>query len=247
MGNKSTNIVGRQPVLEALQEGIQLERIYLQKNASGEVIDRIRELSYNQHIPINYVPVEKLNSLSRIPHQGVIALNSFIQYVDLQDAIDLVVQQGETPLFVMLDGVTDVRNIGAIARSAKCCRSQLIILPDKGVGALNEEALKSSAGALQQIMITRVNSLLKAIDTLRMNGIAVVVTEMGATTPLFEVDLKQPTCLVMGSEDKGVQPYISKAATVKCFIPMPGEFESFNVSVATGILLYEATRQRLVS
>ncbi|MFN5913773.1 MAG: TrmH family RNA methyltransferase, partial [Chitinophagaceae bacterium] len=157
MGNKSTNIVGRQPVLEALQEGIQLERIYLQKNASGEVIDRIREFAYNQHIPVNYVPVEKLNSLSRIPHQGVIALNSFIQYVDLQDAIDLVVQQVETTLFVMLDGVTDVRNIGAIARSAKCCRSQLIILPDKGVGALNEEALKSSAGALQQIMITRVN------------------------------------------------------------------------------------------
>lgn len=245
MGSKSTNIVGRQPVLEALMEGIRLERIYLQKNATGEAIDRIRQLARDQAIPVNLVPHEKLSAMTRIQHQGVVAINSIIEYVELQDAIDWVNQQGQVPLFVMLDGITDVRNIGAIARSAKCCGSQLIILPDKGVGALNEEAMKSSAGALQKIMITRVNSLLKAIDTLRMNGIEIVVTEMQGKDPIYATDLTQPICLVMGSEDKGVQPYIAKAATMRCSIPMPGGFESFNVSVASGIFLYEATRQRM--
>jgi len=245
MGNKSTNIVGRQPVLEALMEGIRLERIYLQKNAIGEAIDRIRQLARDQAIPVNLVPHEKLSAMTRIQHQGVVAINSIIEYVELQDAIDWVNQQGQVPLFVMLDGITDVRNIGAIARSAKCCGSQLIILPDKGVGALNEEAMKSSAGALQKIMITRVNSLLKAIDTLRMNGIEIVVTEIQGKDPIYATDLTQPICLVMGSEDKGVQPYIAKAATMRCSIPMPGGFESFNVSVASGIFLYEATRQRM--
>lgn len=245
MGNKSTNIVGRQPVLEALMEGIRLERIYLQKNATGEAIDRIRQLARDQAIPVNLVPHEKLSAMTRTQHQGVVAINSIIEYVELQDAIDWVNQQGQVPLFVMLDGITDVRNIGAIARSAKCCGSQLIILPDKGVGALNEEAMKSSAGALQKIMITRVNSLLKAIDTLRMNGIEIVVTEMQGKDPIYATDLTQPICLVMGSEDKGVQPYIAKAATMRCSIPMPGGFESFNVSVASGIFLYEATRQRM--
>ncbi|MBM3444738.1 MAG: 23S rRNA (guanosine(2251)-2'-O)-methyltransferase RlmB [Bacteroidetes bacterium] len=245
MGNKSTNIVGRQPVLEALMEGIRLERIYLQKNAIGEAIDRIRQLARDQAIPVNLVPHEKLSAMTRIQHQGVVAINSIIEYVELQDAIDWVNQQGQVPLFVMLDGITDVRNIGAIARSAKCCGSQMIILPDKGVGALNEEAMKSSAGALQKIMITRVNSLLKAIDTLRMNGIEIVVTEMQGKDPIYATDLTQPICLVMGSEDKGVQPYIAKAATMRCSIPMPGGFESFNVSVASGIFLYEATRQRM--
>lgn len=245
MGNKSTNIVGRQPVLEALMEGIRLERIYLQKNATGEAIDRIRQLARDQAIPVNLVPHEKLSAMTRTQHQGVVAINSIIEYVELQDAIDWVNQQGQVPLFVMLDGITDVRNIGAIARSAKCCGSQLIILPDKGVGALNEEGMKSSAGALQKIMITRVNSLLKAIDTLRMNGIEIVVTEMQGKDPIYATDLTQPICLVMGSEDKGVQPYIAKAATMRCSIPMPGGFESFNVSVASGIFLYEATRQRM--
>jgi len=245
MGNKSTNIVGRQPVLEALMEGIRLERIYLQKNAIGEAIDRIRQLARDQAIPVNLVPHEKLSAMTRIQHQGVVAINSIIEYVELQDAIRLGHQQGQVPLFVMLDGITDVRNIGAIARSAKCCGSQMIILPDKGVGALNEEAMKSSAGALQKIMITRVNSLLKAIDTLRMNGIEIVVTEMQGKDPIYATDLTQPICLVMGSEDKGVQPYIAKAATMRCSIPMPGGFESFNVSVASGIFLYEATRQRM--
>jgi 23S rRNA (guanosine2251-2'-O)-methyltransferase len=245
MKKNATHIIGRQPVLEALREGNQLERVFIQRSASGEIIDEIRILAQKLQIPINSVPLEKLHSLTKANHQGVIGLNSIMQYIDLQDAIDHVVQQAMIPLFVMLDGVTDVRNIGAIARTALCCGAQLLIIPDKGIGAFNEEALKSSAGALQKIMVSRVSSLLKAIDTLHLNGIQVLTAEMKSTTKIFDADMKQPTCLVMGSEDKGVQPYISKAADIKFTIPMAGDFDSFNVGVACGIILFEASKQRM--
>jgi 23S rRNA (guanosine2251-2'-O)-methyltransferase len=173
MKKNNSNIIGRQPVLEALKDSVQLERIFIQRNASGEGIDEIKKLAQRLQIPINAVPVEKLNFMTRANHQGVIGVNSIIQYLDLQDCIDHVLASGQTPLFVMLDGITDVRNIGAIARTALCCGSQMLIIPDKGIGALNEEAMKSSAGALQKIMVSRVNSLLKAIDTLHLNGIKV--------------------------------------------------------------------------
>lgn len=246
MKKTATNIIGRQPVLEALMDGQQLERVFIQKNAGGEGIEEIRRLAQKLQIPINSVPIEKLNSMTRANHQGVIGINSIIQYLDLQDTIDHVVASGEVPLFVMLDGITDVRNIGAIARTSLCCGAQVMIIPDKGIGAFNEEALKSSAGALQKMMVCRVNSLLKAIDTLHMNGIAVYTSEMKTKTLLSDVDFIKPNCIVMGSEDKGVQPFLSKAADVKFTIPMKGSFDSFNVGVATGIILFEASKQRMV-
>jgi 23S rRNA (guanosine2251-2'-O)-methyltransferase len=246
MKKNATNIIGRQPVLEALMDGQQLERVFIQKNAGGEGIEEIRRLAQKLQIPINSVPIEKLNGMTRANHQGVIGINSIIQYLDLQDTIDHVVASGEVPLFVMLDGITDVRNIGAIARTALCCGAQVMIIPDKGIAAFNEEALKSSAGALQKIMVCRVNSLLKAIDTLHLNGIAVYTSEMKMKSTLADVDFKKPSCVVMGSEDKGVQPFISKAADLKFTIPMKGSFDSFNVGVATGIILFEASKQRMV-
>ena len=245
MKRNNTHIIGRQPVLEALRSGAQLERIFIQKNTGGEMIDEIKKLAQQLQIPINAVPVEKLHALTRANHQGVIGLNSIIQYIDLQDAIDHVVSQSKTPLFVMLDGITDVRNIGAIARTALCCGAQLMIIPDKGIGAFNEEAMKSSAGALQKIMISRVSSLLKDIDTLHLNSIQVYTAEMKASVKIYEADMKQPMCLVMGSEDKGIQPYITKAADVKFTIPMAGDFDSFNVGIACGIILFEASKQRM--
>jgi 23S rRNA (guanosine2251-2'-O)-methyltransferase len=243
--SRSSLIIGRQPVLEALRDGREIERIFLLKSAAGDIIPEIRKLAQAGQIPINSVPVEKLNSLSRAQHQGVIAITGLVAYLDLQQVIDHVVGQGGIPLFVILDGVTDVRNIGAIARSAWCCGAQALIIPDKGVGALNEEALKSSAGALQKLAVCRVNSLLKAVDTLHLNGIHVYTSEMKADTRVFEVNWKGPSCLIMGSEDKGVQPYMSKAADQRFNIPMAGQFDSFNVSVAAGIILYEALKQRL--
>ena len=243
--SRSTNIIGRQPVLEALRDGRQLERIFIQKNIGGEGIDEIKVLAQKLQVPINAVPIEKLHSLTRANHQGVIAINSIIDYYDLQESIDLIVQNGSIPLFVMLDGITDVRNIGAIARTAICCGAQIMIIPDKGIGALNEEAVKSSAGALQKIIVCRVGSLLKAIDTLHLNGVSVFTAEMKSEKMVFELDYTVPCCIIMGSEDKGIQPYLSKSADTRFTIPMHGKFDSFNVGIATGIILFEANKQRM--
>lgn len=222
-----------------------MDKILLQRNASGDAIAEIRQLAREHNVPIQVVPVEKLASMTRANHQGVLAYAGLVQYLDLQQVIDHVVAEGQTPLFVMLDGVTDVRNIGAIARSALCCGAQALIIPDKGVGALNEEAMKSSAGALERINICRVNSLLKAVDSLHFNGIKVFTSEMNAARKVFELPLQEPCCIVMGSEDKGVQSYIRKAADEHFSIPMAGDFDSLNVSVAAGIILYEALKHRM--
>jgi len=242
---KSQLIIGRQPLMETIRSGRAVDKILLQRNAAGESIAEIRQLAREYNIPVQVVPVEKLDSLTRANHQGVIAFAGLVQYMDLQQVIDHVVGAGGTPLFMMLDGVTDVRNIGAIARSALCCGAQALVIPDKGTGALNEEAMKSSAGALERIHICRVASLLKAVDTLHLNGIRVFTSEMNAPKKVFELPLTEPCCIVMGSEDKGVQAYIHKAADEHFTIPMAGDFDSFNVSVAAGIILYEAMKHRL--
>ena len=242
---KSSIIIGRQPLVEALQSGKAIDKILLQKNANGEVVQQIRALSREHNIPIQLVPVEKLNGLTKANHQGVIAFVALVQYLDLQQVIDHVVSNGDVPLFLMLDGVTDVRNIGAIARTAVCCGAQAIIIPDKGVGALNEEAMKSSAGALEKIHICRVNSLLKAVDDLHLNGIAVFTSEMRADKNVYDLDFSVPCCVIMGDEGRGVQPYLAKAADEFFKIPMAAKFDSLNVSVATGMILYEGMKQRM--
>ena len=238
-------IIGRQPLIEAIHSGKAIYKIFFQKNVEGDSIGAIRHLAKEKNIPIQVVPIEKLNSLSRANHQGVMAFVASVIYMDLQQVIDHVVSEGNVPLLVMLDGVTDVRNIGAIARSAVCTGAHAIIIPDKGVGALNEEAMKSSAGALELIHVCRVNSLLKAVDTLHLNGIQVFTSEMRAEKNVADLELDGPCCLIMGDEGKGVQPYIAKAADQFFKIPMAGKFDSYNVSVATGIILYEAMKQRM--
>jgi 23S rRNA (guanosine2251-2'-O)-methyltransferase len=241
---KPAIIIGRQPVIEAMENGRAIDKILFQQNVSGDSIGKIRKLAQEKNIPIQQVPAEKLNSYSRANHQGCIALAAIVEYMNLQQVIDQVVGNGDTPLFIMLDGITDVRNIGGIARTAMCCGVQAIIVPDKGIGALNEDAMKASAGALEKINICRVGSLLKAVDELHMNGIQVYTSDMKAPTKLFDVDFKQPCCVIMGNEEKGVQPFLNKAADTQFFIPMKGDFDSFNVSVATGIILFEAMKQR---
>lgn len=241
---RSSLIVGRQPVVEALESGRAIDKILLQANSGGDIIGKIRQLAKQNNIPVQVVPAEKLSSITRANHQGCIALAALVKYMDLQQVVDHVVSSGQVPLFLMLDGVTDVRNIGGMARTALCCGAQAIIIPDKGVGALNEEAVKASAGALEKIQVCRVNSLLKAIDDLHLNGIRVFVSEMNREKELPDIDFSVPSCVVMGSEQKGVQPYISKAADERFSIPMTGNFDSFNVSVAAGIILYEAMTQR---
>ena len=244
-GGERKFIIGRQPLIEALNSGVTIEKILIQKNTQGEGLQEIRSMARDKNIPIQLVPIEKLNGMSKANHQGVLAFVSKVKYLALQEVIDFVVAQGQTPLFVMLDGVTDVRNIGAIGRSIHCCGAQALIIPDKGVGALNEEAFKSSAGALEHIHIVRVNSLLKAVDLLHLNGIQVFTSEMRAEKNIHELDMTLPACIIMGDEGRGVQPFLAKAPDYFCKIPMATNFDSFNVSVAAGIILYEAMKQRM--
>lgn len=243
--SKKNIIAGRNPVTEALKSGQTIDKVLLFKNASGDAVQEIRQLAKDNNVPVQYVPVEKLNSLTNIQHQGVVAFKSAIVYQDLQQVIDWVNEKGEVPLFLILDGVTDVRNIGAIARTAVCCGAQAIIIPDKGVGALNEDAVKTSAGALEQIQICRVNSLMKAVDELHMNGIKVFASEMTAKSRLFDLNFIEPAAIVMGGEEKGVYPALMRICDEQFHIPMQRGFESLNVSVATGMILYEALKQRI--
>lgn len=241
---KNTLVIGRQAVIAALESGKQLERIYLQATVHGEVIDTIRTLAEKHLVPINKVPVEKLNSLNVSNHEGCIAVISKIQYQNLQDVISFVVENGETPLFIILDGITDIRNIGAIARSAYCFGVHALIIPDKGVGALNEDAILTSAGALEKLPVCRVSSLMKAVDELHLNGIKVFASEMTAEKKLYDLEMSDPCAIVLGGEEHGVYPALMKICDEQFQIPMTGDFESLNVSVANGIILYEVMKQR---
>jgi 23S rRNA (guanosine2251-2'-O)-methyltransferase len=239
---KQQFIIGRHPLEEALENGVQIERIFIQKGVAGAEIDNIVYKAKNLNIAVSIVPIEKMNSFTKAVHQGVLAIAALIEYQDLQNVISHVVDTGEVPFFVMLDGITDVRNIGGIARSCHAMGVHAIIIPDKGVGSLNEDAVKTSAGALLQIPVCRVNSLLKAVDTLHLNGIMVYGAEMTAATTVSDLDKNEPCCIVMGSEDKGIFPPLLKACDCIFKVPMKRNFESLNVSVATGIILYEMGR-----
>jgi 23S rRNA (guanosine2251-2'-O)-methyltransferase len=243
---KSSLIAGRKAVMNAIEEGKALDRIYISNKIHNDSIKEIKSLASQNNVPVNYVPVEKLNSFNVEDHEGVVALISKIHYQDLQEVISWVVEKGEVPLFLILDGITDIRNIGGIARTAFCTGVQAIIIPDKGVGALNEDAVLTSAGALEKIAVCRVNSLMKAIDELHLNGIKVLASEMTASKNVFDLDLKEPVAIVMGSEEKGIYPALMKVCDERFRIPMAGDFESLNVSVATGMILYEAMKQRML-
>ena len=241
---KNTLIIGRKAIIEAIKTGKQLERIYMQSTVHGDIIDEIKKLAEQNLIPINKVPVEKLNNFNVSNHEGCVALISKIQYQNLQDVISFIVDKGEMPLFLILDGITDIRNIGGIARSAFCFGVNAIIIPDKGVGALNEDAISTSAGALEQMAVCRVSSLMKAVDELHLNGIKVFASEMKAEKNINDIDFASPAAIIMGSEDKGIYPALAKICDAQFKIPMSGDFESLNVSVATGIILYEVGKQR---
>lgn len=240
-------IIGRKPVLEAIQQGTTVEKLFLLRSATGPEISEIKALARERNIPVSQVPVEKLNNLTKAQHQGVIAWTSLLTYIELQDAISHVVEQGDTPLFVLMDGVTDVRNVGAIARSALCCGAQGLILPTSNSASLTEEAIKTSAGALRKILLCRIPSVQQAIDVLRLNGIQVLGTQMQGSVPVFEADLKIPSCIVMGAEDTGISRDVIRRADQLIRIPMAHAFDSLNVSVAAGMILYEAQRQRILA
>ncbi len=237
-------IVGRNPVAEALASGTAIEKIFILRSASGPELGEIKRQASARQIPVSLVPAEKLDRFTKAQHQGVVALAGLLNYVDLQDGISHVVEAGGNPLFVLLDGVTDVRNIGAIARTAWCCGAQALILPTSQAATLGEEAIKTSAGALGKILLLRSPSVQQAMDVLRLNGVQILGTELKASIPLDQVDFSGPSCIVMGAEDKGISREVIKRADTLIHIPMATSFDSLNVSVATGMVLYEAMQQR---
>lgn len=242
---KNTLVIGRMAVLTALQNGQQLDRIYLDNKAIGQDVNDIKRLALQEGVPVNYVPVAKIDGFNVSSHGGCVAQIARVQYQNLQDVISFVIEKGEVPLFLILDGITDIRNIGGIARTAYCTGVHAIVIPDKGVGALNEDAILTSAGALDKIPVCRVNSLMKAVDELHLNGIKVFASEMTAAKNIADINFTEPCAIIMGSEEKGIYPALMKICDEKMKIPMAGDFESLNVSVATGIILYEAMKQRL--
>lgn len=242
---KNLLIGGIASVIEAMKSGEQLERIYLQNTISSADADELRQVALQFEVPVNKVPFEKIRNFNLENHRGCVAVRSKIKYQNLQDVISLIVENGEIPLLLLLDGITDIRNIGALARTAFCCGVHAIVIPEKGVGALNEDAIATSAGALENISVCRVKSLHSAIDELHLNGIKVFASDMKAGENVFEIDLKEPCAIVIGSEDKGIQLSLYKVCDNRFKIPMQNNFESLNVSVAAGMILYEAMKQRM--
>jgi 23S rRNA (guanosine2251-2'-O)-methyltransferase len=241
---KNSLIIGFEAVMAAMQNGEQLERIYLQSTRNHALVEPLKKLAAEYMVPINKVPIEKLNSFNISNHEGCVAQKAKVQYQDLQNVVSLVVENGQVPLLIILDGVTDIRNIGGIARSAVCFGAHAIVIPAKGVGSLNEDAILTSAGALEQIPVCRVTSLHQAVDELHLNGIKVFASEMKASTAIQAIDLTEPCAIIIGGEENGVHPSLLKICDAQFAIPMPGDFESLNVSVATGVMLYEVARQR---
>lgn len=243
----SNLIYGHHPVVEAIRAGKAVEKVFFQQGERGEVEKEIRHLTKEHGIPLQVVPREKLNKMVRGQHQGVAAYLSLVSYQNLEDVLPFVFEQGEIPLFVVLDGVTDVRNFGAICRSAECAGAHAVIVPQSGAALANEEAMKASAGALARVRLCRVRSLFSTVEWLQMAGVQVVATALSArAVPVFQADFSVPTAILMGSEGEGVHPKLLKMADAVVKIPQATDFDSFNVSVATGIVLYEALRQRSV-
>ncbi|MEM9921614.1 MAG: 23S rRNA (guanosine(2251)-2'-O)-methyltransferase RlmB [Bacteroidota bacterium] len=243
--SKQNIIYGRHPVLDALKSGQSIDKILLQKGGRGLYEKELRTLAAEQHIPLQYVPKEKLNRVTGGNHQGVIAFAALVAYQRLEDIRPFLFEQSVTPLIVLLDGVTDVRNFGAIARSAECLGAHALVVASKSAAPINAESVKTSAGALTRIPVCRVPSLGLAIQQLQMSGLMVLASDLQAEKQLFELELGGPTAILLGSEGAGVQATLLRKADERFIIPQRGETDSLNVSVAAGVILYEILRQRL--
>ena len=242
----STNnlIFGLRTSIEAIASGKTIEKIYIQKGLKGQLFSTLNTLIKEHHISSSYVPVEKLNHLSKNQnHQGVVAKISAIAFHNLEDILSNNIS--ENPLYLLLDQVTDVRNFGAILRTAECTNVDAVIVPNQGSAPINADAIKTSAGAAFKIPICKVNHLLDAIYMLQAEEIQIVAITEKTDNSIYDLDFKKPTALIMGSEHKGISPSILKIADAKGKLPLLGDIESLNVSVACGVSLYEIVRQRL--
>ena len=239
------NIVfGIRPVAEAIESGKQIEKIYIRKGAEGQLMMDLKDLCYRHRRHYQEVPVEKLNRLTRGNHQGVVAQMAAIDYVTVEDILERV-PEDETPLVVVFDGVTDIRNFGGIARSAECAGAHGLITPLKNSAPVNADAIKTSAGALNVIPVARVGSIRNTLKSLQMEGFQIVAATEKSRKLLYDADFRKPTAIVMGAEDVGISKEVLKLCDEQLAIPLIGHIESLNVSAAAAIMLFEVVRQRI--
>jgi 23S rRNA (guanosine2251-2'-O)-methyltransferase len=238
-------IFGMRAVIEAINAGKEIEKILLQKGLSNELYNQLRQALRGQTIPIQFVPPEKLKRITDKNHQGVVAYLTEITYYDTEELLSRVFEKGKIPLVLILDRITDVRNFGAVARSAECAGVDFIIIPARGAAQINGDAIKTSAGALHRLPVCREENLKNTIDFLKESGLQIVACHEKTEKLIYDADLKKPTAIIMGSEENGISGEYLKKSDVQVKIPMPGKIASLNVSVATGIILFEAVKQRL--
>lgn len=242
--NNTDFIYGTRAIIESIEAGKEVDKILLQKDLKNDLILELQGLAKAYSIPVQKVPLEKLNRVTKKNHQGAIAYLSSVVYASLDNVISEAYSKAETPLLVILDRVTDVRNIGAIARTAECVGAHAIVVPSRGTAQLGADAMKTSAGALNHIPVCRVENLKTTIKEIQSNGIQVFACSEKADDMVFQADLTAPLAIMMGSEEDGISPEYMKLADGHVKLPINGQIESLNVSVATGVILYEVVRQR---
>jgi len=243
---KKTDIIyGFNPVLEAIQSGKEIEKLLIQKGIHPGKEKELKKAALQLEVPFQFVPKEKLNKFTRQNHQGVIAIVSPISYASIETLLPGIFESGRTPFLLILDKITDVRNLGSIARSAECAGVDAIILPARGSAMINADAVKTSAGALNKIPVCRQSNLKETIRFLKDSGIGIFGATEKAESPYYQHDFTIPLALLMGSEEKGIAEEYLKLCDDIVNIPMPGEIASLNVSVAAGIFMFEVVKQRM--
>ena len=240
-------IYGTRAVMEAIRAGKQIEKILVQAGLNNDLIRELASVAREHNLPLTYVPQEKLNRYSYKNHQGVICMLSAITYASLNDLIDFAYSEGREPFFIILDRVTDVRNFGAIARTAECAGVDGIIIGEKGNAPITSDAMKTSAVALNHLSVCREADLKKTLKFLRENGIMIVACTEKADKSIYDIKFDAPVALIMGSEEDGISDELLREADSLAKIPLKGKIGSLNVSVATGVALYEVVRQKMIN
>lgn len=238
-------IFGIRAVIEAIQAGKEIDKVLIKKGLVGDLFKEMFDLIRIHQVPFQYVPIEKINRISRKNHQGVLAFVSPVALQRIEDIIPTLYEDGKTPFVLVLDQVTDVRNFGAIVRSAECAGVHAIVIPDKGSARINADAVKTSAGALHIVPVCRTRSLKETISFLKDSGLKLIAATEKATSVYTNTNLLGPIAIIMGSEDTGIDPRLLALADMQVKIPILGKIESLNVSVAAGLLAYEVVRQRM--
>lgn len=239
-----TTIFGLRAIIEAINSGEQIDKVFLQKGLRGELFGELEQAIRQARVNSSYVPIEKLNRLSKGNHQGAVAQIAPVAFYDIEDLVMNTIESSKKPLFLLLDQLSDVRNFGAIVRTAECTGVSGIIIQKKGGAPINGDAIKTSAGAIFKMPICKVDHIKDAVFHMQSSGIKVIAATEKASNFAFDVSFKEPCAIIMGSEGRGINPSVLKVVDDQAKLPILGEIESLNVSVACGAFLYEAVRQR---